>query len=735
MEIPKENFRISPLSQFRTLFARQEFFTALRGTFAILAPAFFLVYTGHLAEYFALPLGTSIIVYMDSPGPFIRRRNALLFGLLLCTCTVAIGLMVHGHPMWVFLFLLILSLPLSMLGLYGNRLSAVGGLSLLSYSLFSCGNFGHNGFFLTLSAFFIGGLLYIMVLFIGQKMQPHKLSQQLVSENFKEIAALLRLHVLRYGQNTKDLQLEIIKKQIEIKDLQEQTREILFKTREIIKESTTQGRLLMFCFLQSIDIHEKLFTSDGINKNLETLRGYNLFETQFQTYLSRLAFRIEELSVHIHYPNVQMPDLYQIQDEEKAFLDEYQQFKNSNEENPQALGLKQLSLSVRRIKELSLLIRTCYEALESEKFSAKALSTGLDVEKFVPESPKLNHKLFLQNLSLKSFQFRFAVRQTVALLLGYSLIFIPSFPAGHVYWVLITILTIIRPDFSISKDRNIKRLLGTIGGACTAYAIIVLGSDSWILVASLMAGFFCYFILLRFHYGWAVFSTTISVFITFNFLHPGIVNQIFVERLVDTLIGGLIAYVVSYFLLPNFEKNLTKKKLTDYLEAYSEYWAVISKKISGEIIPEHHYRLVRKNAFIALANFSDSFQKMMQEPSQQQRKLKMLHQLVNLSHLQLSYTTSFYQLKSSDYNKLKESDLANAQKVNQELAQSLYWSSEKRNFKFPITAELLPTEEVTENMRKDPENPQRQLLHLIIQTSLDQRKIIEKNYSDATTIQ
>ncbi len=76
---------------------------------------------------------------------------------------------------------------------------------------------------------------------------------------------------------------------------------------------------------------------------------------------------------------------------------------------------------------------------------AKSLSTGLDLKKFMPKEEKLNFKVLRSNISLTSSHFRHAIRITVALFLGYLVSLLPFLVIGHTYWILITIVAILKP--------------------------------------------------------------------------------------------------------------------------------------------------------------------------------------------------------------------------------------------------------------------------------------------------
>lgn len=71
--------RIAELKKFMT---SQYIYYGLRMTFAVVVPCIIMAYYGVLAEYFAFPLGTMLMTNMDQPGPFVRRRNTFIIGIV-----------------------------------------------------------------------------------------------------------------------------------------------------------------------------------------------------------------------------------------------------------------------------------------------------------------------------------------------------------------------------------------------------------------------------------------------------------------------------------------------------------------------------------------------------------------------------------------------------------------------------------------------------------------------------
>jgi hypothetical protein len=112
-----------------------------------------------------------------------------------------------------------------------------------------------------------------LIFLVVTTIQPYKLASQMIGENYLQLAEFLKIKANYYQKNPDfdKLTTQVIAKQIEIKNLQEETRETVFKTRTIVNESTTTSRLLMLMFLNSMDLHEKLMTSESDYQKLQQI--------------------------------------------------------------------------------------------------------------------------------------------------------------------------------------------------------------------------------------------------------------------------------------------------------------------------------------------------------------------------------------------------------------------------------------------------------------------------------
>ncbi len=626
----------------------QYIYSGVRIALAIVIPSLILGHFGLLKDYFLFPLGTSFVGLSDQPGPYIRRRNSLLLAIFCFFIVATIASLVKDFQFLVYLEIIIFSMFFSIIGVYGQRLAAVGSLSLVILAIFIDGHLTGTDIFKSIAIFTSGCFWFFLIFLVVSKIQPYKLAGQMIGENFLELSDFLRIKAGFYQKNPDFDQLnsKIISTQVQIKNLQEETRDTVFRTRQIVNESTTTSRLLMLMFLNSIDLHEKLMTSDSDYRKIHQSFGDEKILERIEIYLQKIADEITNIGIALQSGTKAKP-IYNIGDELNEVYTEYFDLRMremSSETLENFMILRQILM---RINEITDEIKNIYTIFSQDERAAKSLSTGLDYTKFLPNEEKLNLKILKNNISLSSSHFRHALRITIALFLGYLASKLKFLGIGHSYWILITIIAILKPAYSITKSRNLLRLYGTVVGAVLAYGILILTTNNTVLLVILLTSMILCFSFLKARYFWAILFMTVYIFLAFNFLNPGNINIIFKDRILDTAIAGVIAFLVSYLVFPVWEHTHNIDLMKVSANQNLKYFTIVMQNFEGEKSDVEQYKIKRKDAIIALANLSDSFQRMLSEPKNRQQKLEIVHQFVNTSHLITAYIASLSQYTNS----------------------------------------------------------------------------------------
>ena len=737
-------------SELKKFVTSQYIYSGVRIALAVVIPSIILAYLGVLKQFFLFPLGTIFLALTDMPGPFHRRRNSLILALFFYFSISLVAGLLKDFPILIFLEIIIFGLFFTMLGIYGKRLDIVGSLTLVVFAIFIDGAPGVHSALWNACVFSLGAAWFFIVFLLVTVLKPYKLAEQMIGENYIELGKYLRLKSQFYLKNPdfEAIYSQIFGLEVRIKEHQEATREVVFKTRQMVRESTSTSRLLMQLFLNSFDLHEMLILSTNDYKKLQKSFGDKEILEKINLYLNKLSNELINIGISIQ-SGMKASPIINISDELHQLHEEFFELRNK-EMNAETLEnfmiLRQIFL---RITEISDEIQTIYKLKTQNIKLVKSLSTGLDLEKFVTKEEKLNHKVFINNFSLKSNHFRHAIRITLAMMIGYAISKFQFLNIHKVYWILITILAIMRPAYSITKRRNILRIYGTVAGAIVGFVIVYYITNPIVLLGIFLVCLMLTFSLLKDKYAWAVFFMTVYIFLIFDFMKPGNFNDIFLERLFDTLIAAVIVFLVSYLVLPVWEHQKNKTLILKYIKANDKYFNRIIDILNQKNIEIQDYKMSRKEAIISLANLSDNFQKMLSDPKDQQKNLENIHLFVTTAHLFTAYVASLsqYALKGENYSEIDLSGWKN--KINNELiiAKSIL-ENEKPEEKNTLSLEISTADQVDELLEKrkkeireeeflDRRDPKvishltelkniKELLELIYNEAREQRKIAKK---------
>lgn len=172
------------------------------------------------------------------------------------------------------------------------------------------------------------------------------------------------------------------------------------------------------------------------------------------------------------------------------------------------------------------------------------------------------------NLSLDSSALRHAIRLAVAVSIASVVYHAGHFSRG--YWIPMTALIVLRPDFYDTFARGIARIAGTLLGAGVATAIIhVLRPPNEVLAALLMLSVWGCYNLFRVNY--AAFSVCLTAYVVFVLRFSGIAEMTAATaRIAYTVEGGALAILV-YAVWPTWAGRTARASIAAMLDAQRAY--------------------------------------------------------------------------------------------------------------------------------------------------------------------
>lgn len=619
----------------------------IRTTAGVMIPLLVASYFGQLQTGIALALGAMSVGLTDNTGPIHHRINGMVAAILLIFMTTLLTGFIMRFPGLLAVFIAFMGFACSFIGVYGVRANYVGGAGLLIMVLSI--DERYDSVQVVRNALLVsgGGLFYLVISLLLYRLRPYKLIQQALGDELLATAAYLRTRASFYAPDVDyDATYKILlDQQVQVHNKQHLAREMLFKTRDIVRESTHTSRIMMMIFLDSVDLFERIMTSQQDYRKLHEQADESRLLPLFGAYIIQLANEAESIGLALQTgsASVSNPGLAA---ELKAIEEEFMRVRAASMNDGNIEGFISMRHILDSLKDLLSRLETLHRYTSFDKKIGHTINHQIQYDKFVSPT-EFNVKLLTNNLSIDSNIFRHSIRVSVSLLAGYFIAMI--LPFGHSYWILLTIVVILKPAYSLTKTRNIERLLGTFTGAVIGSIILWLVTDSHILLSVMVIAMVIAYSMIRLKYLVSVIAMTAYILIAFHFLKPGDFTVVLRDRLIDTFVGSMIAFVATIAIPPKWEHEQIQSLIRNALMANARYFSFISKPFLGETLTNLDYKLHRKEAFVQLANLSDAFQRMLNEPKRQQKKIQIVHQMVVSNHMLASHIATL-----STYRKMAE---------------------------------------------------------------------------------
>lgn len=223
---------------------------------------------------------------------------------------------------------------------------------------------------------------------------------------------------------------------------------------------------------------------------------------------------------------------------------------------------------------------------------------------------------FLGMWTWRNAPLRHALRATLAVATGYLVAY--AMPWGtHDYWVLLTIVVVLRGNLAQTLERRNARVLGTMVGCVLATALLAAHlSLPWLLLCLTLAQALAHGFALR-RYVITAMAATVLGLVQAHLLNVGMSPSFaLAERLSDTLIGAAIAWAFAY-VLPSWEKHQIPALVARTLLAQARHAREalgLAQLQAVDNAPELAWRLARREAYDSLTALVQATERAWKEP-------------------------------------------------------------------------------------------------------------------------
>lgn len=224
------------------------------------------------------------------------------------------------------------------------------------------------------------------------------------------------------------------------------------------------------------------------------------------------------------------------------------------------------------------------------------------------------------NLNLQSSAFRHAIRLAIMVAIGNFLE--RSLGWRRSYWLPMTLVLVLKPEFTTTFSRGLLRIGGTIAGLFLATALFHFLPQTITVQIVLI---FLFTLLLRWigpaNYG--IFAIAISALVVLLIAITGASpNELIWARGLNTAAGGDLA-VLAYWIWPTWERTRVSERIAQVLDAYGEYFHALAEPYAqNKNTSADELDRARLGARLARSNLEASIDRLSAEPGTTAEQMK-----------------------------------------------------------------------------------------------------------------
>lgn len=668
---------ILPIPQLQRFVHSHYLLAGLRQSLGVLLPVIVLGWIFKLYSIgVIMAMGALCLAIVDQPGgPRRYRTNEMLGAAALGTFTVFLAGLSSSSALLIWLLVPTLGFWYSMLNVYGKRGGLIGFACLLLMVLTLRNPMSPNEVLLHTLYSALGALFY----FSFSALYRRALFYQ---EERRALAMALFSTANYISQRAKfyDARIDLDSTYRELITMQAEMTEAHQAIRDMVQRDLPRGGTgwaeaqrvaLLTIYVNMVSLRDVMVASHTDYVNLRRAMKDSDFMLFAHDALQHMGLATAHIALNVSrrrptaIPRSAKAEL-------RAMEYELERYKRAgfNTEQPENYALlvqilRRLRNAHRLIDHMAAQTRSPTNDLPIDQYINKSLSRFMSRQ-------EIRLGMITSNLRWNSATFRYAIRISCACLLGLGVSTVAaSFSSQaevmqalttYSHWIILTSLVILKPGFSLTKQRNTYRLYGTILGSVLIFLLFQFTDNVDIYFVIMLLAYILSNSLNQLNFMLSAIFNTVFVLIAFQFLYESD-HFVIGERLLDTFIGSIIALGCSY-ILPWWESNGMAAAAKDAMESNKNYlqtglrYASLSRQYHAAthqpdspttalaLSPatlallekdlneaETQWQLARRQVHISFGNFSSAFYRMMNEPVSHQHNTALLNNLLTQNHV------------------------------------------------------------------------------------------------------
>ncbi|TFW28559.1 FUSC family protein [Duganella callida] len=616
----------------RTFFYSHYFYLGLRFAGGLIGVTLLTLQFADMTVAMTVCIGALCTALMDMPSPLRHKFNEMSASVLLCSAvTLLISLCAPYH--WLLMFMLVaVSFAACMMVVYGRKSMPLQLATLFIMTMSMEHDMSVRESFIHTGLFTLGAVAYLAYAMGISWILRHRIKQQVLAEALFELAAYIDIKAHFYDTD-KDLTEQfnqLIRHQSLLADRQQASRDLILRSHNNAKDAiVVQTHVCM------LDLYELILST---HTDYAQLRAH-LADSPVMKTLHDLAYKaardIESVAYDVTRKKASYPEIsYEPElDAIEAALAALQQRIDAGEPQQEALAV--LRAQRNKIRAIIRMIGELHQASQ-KAYDTTPFWADADMGPFLSQQ-KYELRMILSHLRWDSPIFRFSLRVAMAITAGLGVAWLLPY-AAHSYWIVLTIVIILKPSFSMTRQRRRDRIVGTvIGCVITALILKFLNYPAFILAALVLSTVAMpTFVYLRYRY--AAIAVSVMILLQMYLLAPDN-HHLIMERLIDTFIGALVATAFS-FVLANWEYQSLPQLVRTVLEVNLRYMQASFDLLQGKGKDDFAYRIERKRLMDSLAALSSALVRMLDEPARKQRAVEDVNLFIVQNYLLVAHVAA-----------------------------------------------------------------------------------------------
>jgi uncharacterized membrane protein YccC len=613
----------------RTFLFSHYFYTGLRIATGIVGLTYLTYTIADLPTAMAVAIGALCTSLMDLVSPLRHKFNEMLASVLLCSLVALLVSLCSPVPWLLRTVIVVVSFWASMMVAYGRKAMPLQFVALFVMMLSSDEAATPLQALRHGALFFAGGAAYMTYAMVVVWIMQRRLKQQVLAEALYELASYTSIKAGCYDiSKPLPAQMEkLVRQQSVLAERQQASRDLILRGKPRPNEAIL------------VQVHYAMF--DLYELVLSTHTDYVLLRRHFAEgpvlplladLIGKAARDIESVAYAMTRNRPSRPEI-DYDAELRALREALRALPRG--QGPAFDAQAVLRATSNKIRDMIAMIARLHAASQAPQ-GELPIAPNADLTPFLTQQ-RYSVGILVSHLRWSSPIFRYALRVAMAISVGLvSAEWLPY--QSHGYWTALTIAVVLKPTFSMTRQRRADRLVGTLIGCMLTAVILHFVHAPAILFGFLFVATAAGPTFLYIKYRYTAIAASMQALLLIGLTVPHGTNVIG-ERLLDTLLGTLIATFFSY-VLPSWEYQNLPGQVNAVRDANRKYIEAAADLLLGRTGDDFHYRISRKRFMDSLGTLSAALVRMLDEPADKQRAPAELNRFMVQNYLLMAHMAS-----------------------------------------------------------------------------------------------